>query len=338
MMHSPTLQRIPLKLHYPMMGRGEMAILMPPPKLTISQWADANRRLSSESAAEPGRWVTARAEFQRGIMDAISETTAGKVALMCSSQVGKTEIINNVVGFHIDQDPCPILVMQATVETAESWSKDRLAPMLRDTPCLAGKVADPRTRDSGNTILHKRFPGGYLTAVGANSPAGLASRPIRIVLADEVDRYPVSAGTEGDPLSLALKRMGAFWNACTVIASTPTIKGLSRIEMEFNRSDKRYYFVPCVHCGHMQRLIWAHVRWPEGDPSKAGYHCVGEGCGVEWTEADRLVAVRKGEWRATDPAGRFPGFHISELYSPWSSIPRIAESFVAAQVSAETRR
>ena len=158
------------------------------------------------------------------------------------------------------------------------------------------------------------------------------------MLADEVDRYPVSAGTEGDPLSLALKRMGAFWNACTVIASTPTIKGLSRIEMEFNRSDKRYYFVPCVHCGHYQRLAWARVRWPEGDPSKAGYHCAGEGCGVEWTEADRLVAVRKGEWRATDPAGGFPGFHVSELYSPWSSIPRIAESFVAAQISAETRR
>lgn len=269
-------------------------------------------------------------------MDTISETAAEAVTLMCSAQVGKTEILNNVVGFHIDQDPAPILILQPTIDIAETWSKDRLAPMLRDTPCLADKVSDAKSRDSGNTILHKVFPGGQLTAVGANSPSGLAARPIRIVLADEVDRYPASAGTEGDPLSLAIKRTTTFWNRLIVKVSTPTIKGLSRIERDFLASDQRYYLVPCVHCGVLQRLVWARVRWPEGDPGQAAYHC--EACDVAWTEADRLAAVRAGEWRVTNPAGRWPGFQISELYSPWSTIVRIAHSFVDAQKSAETRR
>ncbi|TIY11075.1 MAG: phage terminase large subunit family protein, partial [Mesorhizobium sp.] len=182
-----------------------MKTAAPPPKLKISEWADRYRRLSSESSAEPGQWMTRRAEYQRGIMDAISDHGVDRVVLMTSAQVGKTEILNNIVGFHISQDPSPILVMQPTLDMAETWSKDRLAPMLRDTPALQDKVADPRSRDSGNTLLHKRFNGGHVTVVGANSAAGLASRPIRVVLADEVDRYPASAGTEGDPLSLAIK-------------------------------------------------------------------------------------------------------------------------------------
>ena len=132
--------------------------------------------------------MTRRAEYQRGIMDAISDPGVERVVIMTSAQVGKTEMLNNVVGFHIAQDPAPILVLQPTLEMAETWSKDRLAPMLRDTPALRDRVADPRARDSGNTMLHKRFAGGHVTVVGANSPSSLASRPIRIVLADEVKR------------------------------------------------------------------------------------------------------------------------------------------------------
>ncbi|MEE9589650.1 MAG: phage terminase large subunit family protein [Hyphomicrobiaceae bacterium] len=191
----------------------------PPPKLTVSEWADQCRKLSSESSAEPGNWNTARAEYQRGIMDAISEPGNERVVLMTSAQVGKTEIINNVCGFHIAQDAAPLLVLQPTLDMAQMWSKDRLAPMLRDTPVLKGKVADPRARDSGNTVLHKRYPGGHITVVGANSPSGLAARPIRVLLADEVDRYPTSAGSEGDPLSLALKRSTTFWNKRIVMES-----------------------------------------------------------------------------------------------------------------------
>lgn len=143
-------------------------------------------------------------------MDAACDPLVQEVVVMKSAQVGWTETINNTIGYHIDQDPAPILLLQPTLEMAESWSKDRLAPMIRDTPVLRGRIADPKSRDSGNTLLHKKFPGGHLTIVGANSPAGLASRPIRILLCDEVDRFPASAGTEGDPIDLARRRTATF--------------------------------------------------------------------------------------------------------------------------------
>lgn len=174
-------------------------LLAPPPALTVSQWADKYRQLSSEASAEPGKWHTDRAPYQREIMDAVCSPQVETVVIMSSAQIGKTEIINNIIGYHIHLDPSPVLLLQPTLEMAEAWSKDRLAPMLRDTEVLRGLVKDPRTRDSGNTLLYKRFPGGHITMAGANSPASLASRPIRIVLGDEVDRYPISAGTESIP-------------------------------------------------------------------------------------------------------------------------------------------
>jgi phage terminase large subunit GpA-like protein len=154
------------------------------------------------------------------MMDAVGDPNIETVVIMSSAQIGKTEIINNVIGYHIQLDPAPILLLQPTLEMAEAWSKDRFAPMLRDTSVLHGLVKDPRSRDSGNTLLHKRFPGGHITMSGANSPASLASRPIRMVLCDEVDRYPVSAGTEGDPVNLAKKRSATFWNRKLVLTSS----------------------------------------------------------------------------------------------------------------------
>lgn len=308
--------------------------MAPPPKLTISQWADRFRKLSSEASAEPGQWLTSRAEYQRGIMDTISNPKTERVVIMTSSQVGKTEILSNTVGFHIAQDPAPILILQPTLDMAETFAKDRLAPMLRDTPALQNKVSDPRSRDSGNTMLHKQFTGGAVTVVGANSAAGLASRPIRVVLADEVDRYPPSAGSEGDPLSLAIKRTTTFWNRRVVMVSTPTVKGVSRIEAEWTQSDQRRYFVPCPHCDAEQSLVWTQVKWPSGEPHRAAYHC--EGCGAEWSDAQRLQAIRKGQWKPTNADGRFPGFHLNELYSPWSTPARMAEAFVEAKRSPET--
>jgi len=311
----------------------------PPPKLTVSEWADRYRQLSGEASAEPGRWLTSRAEYQRGIMDAVSDPHIETVVVMSSAQVGKTEVINNIVGYHIHQDPAPMLVLQPTVEMAQTWSKDRLAPMLRDSAALRGKVHVSNRRDSQNTLLSKRFAGGHITMTGSNAPAGLASRPIRVVLCDEVDRYPPSAGTEGDPVSLARKRATTFWNRKVILTSTPTLSGVSRIEAEFELSDKRYFMVPCPHCGHSQRLLWGNVKWlkdeeGKGLPDTAAYHC-GE-CATVWSEADRLAAIRGGEWVATDPGGQIAGFHLSELYSPWSSIPDIARAFLAAQKNTES--
>ncbi|WP_229678206.1 phage terminase large subunit family protein [Caldovatus sediminis] len=290
--------------------------------------------LSAEASAEPGRWRTDRAEYQRGIMDAVSDPDVETVVVMKSAQIGWTEILNNVVGYHIHQDPAPLLVVQPTVEMGESWSKDRLAPMLRDSPALRGRVADPRSRDGANTLLHKMFPGGHLTIAGANSPASLASRPIRVVLFDEVDRYPASAGTEGDPITLGRKRTATFWNRKVLMGSTPTIAGVSRIEAAWEQSDRRRYWVPCPHCGERQTLRWAQVQWADGRPETARYHCAH--CGAGWSDAERWAAVRRGEWRAEAPFAGTAGFHISELCSPWRRLAETVADFLAAKDRPET--
>lgn len=266
-------------------------------------------------------------------MDAVSDPYLREIWVMKSAQIGWTEILGNVVGFHVDQDPAPILLVQPTLEMAEAWSKDRFAPMLRDSPCFTGKIADARSRDSGNTLLHKQFPGGHITMAGANSPAGLASRPIRVVLFDEVDRFPQSAATEGDPISLGRKRSTTFWNRIMLAGSTPTVKGRSRIEAGFNSSDQRYYYVPCPHCDEFQRLVWAQVKWTD-DPKTAAYAC--QHCGSLITDADKGDMLAKGEWRATKPTNGIAGFHISELYSPWVTWVEMVEAFLEAKALPET--
>ena len=280
-------------------------------------------------------------------MDAVSDPTIQQIVVMKSAQVGWTEIIGNIVGYYVDQDPAPMLVMQPTLEMGEAWSKDRLAPMIRDTRCLSTKIADSRSRDSGNTILHKKFPGGQITIAGGNSPASLASRPIRVVLADEVDRYPSSAGAEGDPLSLAYKRTTTFWNRKRLAGSTPTIAGVSRIEAAFELSDKRYYFVPCPACSTMQTLKWRQVKWEKDEAGNhlhdtAAYECdafddeTGEVCGHRWDDAERWAAVRRGEWRATAPFDGIAGFHIWEAYSSWVKLADTVKAFLDAKGNPET--
>ena len=316
--------------------RNALRAFAPPPDLKVSDWADQERKLSPEASAEPGQWITSRAEYQRGIMDAFSETGVEMVVVMSSAQVGKTEILNNVIGFHVAQDPSPMLVVQPTLDMAQTWSKDRLAPMLRDTPQLQGLVKDPRARDSGNTTLHKIFPGGHITACGANSPSSLASRPVRIVLCDEVDRYPVSAGSEGDPVSLARKRASTFWNRRIGLFSTPTNKGNSRIEAAFEESDKRFYFVPCPHCKHEQSLKWSCVQWEQDKPDTAQYAC--EECGSLWTDAERVRAIRHGKWSPTSEFKRVAGFHLSGLYSPWTPLDAAVREFLEAKKQPATLR
>ncbi|MBQ3396232.1 MAG: phage terminase large subunit family protein [Synergistaceae bacterium] len=236
---------------------------LPPPDLSISQWADEFRRIPPEASAEPGIWNTSRAEYQREIMNAISDSLTERVIMMTAAQVGKSEIILNTIGYYIDKEPAPILLINPTLEMGESFSKDRLAPMIRDTPCLSAKIADPRTRDSGNTLLHKKFAGGHITIAGANSPASLASRPIRILLCDEVDRYPLSAGTEGDPLTLAMKRTQNFWNRRIVWVSTPTLRSTSRISQAFENSSQEEWTVPCKRCGKYNSFEWARIIYKE---------------------------------------------------------------------------
>lgn len=254
-------------------------------------------------------------------MDAVTDPDIKQIVVIKSAQIGWTEILNNIVGYFIDQDPCPMMVIQPTEAMAETWSKDRLMPMVRDTVCLTEKFK-ATSRDAGNTILHKSFPGGHLTAIGANAPSGLASRPIRVVLGDEVDRYPASAGAEGDPVNLAAKRTKTFFNRKMMLGSTPTLKNFSRIEKAFNNSDQRRFFVPCPDCGEFQHLKWSQIKWPKGQRELAYYVC--EHCGVCIDENSKDLMVRNGEWRATAPFNGIAGFHIWEGYSPWSTWAEIA--------------
>jgi phage terminase large subunit GpA-like protein len=307
-------------------SNAHLSVFKPPPLLTVAQWADEYLFLSPEDSAEAGKYRVDRAPYQREMLEAVSDTNIKEVVYCTSSQIGKTLMAKCILGYHIHQDPGPIIVMQPTVKIAETFSKDRLAPMIRDTPVLRGLIADPKSRTSGNTIDHKSFAGGHLTMIGANAPSDLASRPIRIVFADEVDRYPVSAGTEGDPLFLARQRSVNFWNRKFIMASTPTVEGASRIWREFERSDQRYYHLPCPHCGELHTLKWAQILWDEGDASSARAVC--PCCGGIYENADKLKMLADGQWIAKSSNPRVAGFHISALYSPWQTFADVVQEFL----------
>lgn len=220
---------------------------------------------------------------------------------------------------------------------AEAFSKDRITPLFRDTPSLNTKLSD-KTRDKGafatnNTIAHKVFSGGHLTIIGSNSPSQLASRPIKILLVDEVDRFSESAGKEGDPVLLAIKRTTTFRDRKILLISTPVIKGKSRIEQAFLESDQRYYWVPCRHCKLEQKLVWEQVFWENDDYKTARYTC--NQCGSEWTDLDRWDALKIGKWLPTKPFNGTAGFHLSSLYSPWVTVEEIVRGYIESKRGGE---
>ena len=305
-----------------------------PSNLKISEWADKYRKLSPESSAEAGAWNTSRSPYQKEIMDVFNEPNIQRIVVMSSSQVGKTEIILNTIAYYVDQDPSPMMIVQPTLQMGQAFSKDRLSAMIRDTEKIRECFKEARTRDSGNTVLHKKFPSGHLTIVGSNSASGLASRPIRVLLLDEVDRYDASAGTEGDPTELAIARTKTFFNRKIYMCSTPTVKGLSRIESAFLESDQRYYYVPCPECDHKQKLVWKNVIWEEDKPETARYAC--ENCGSLIDESKKQWMLKHGEWIASAPTHNTAGFHISELYSVWSTWGEMATAFLEAKKQPET--
>ena len=306
------------------------AAFKPPKKLTLSEWADEYAYLSAESSAEGGRWHTL--PYQKAMMDAITDPKIEQVTVMKSARVGYSKILNHIIAYHIHQDPCGIMVVQPTIEDAAGYSKEEIAPMIRDTKVLTNLVSDAKTRDSNNTILQKQFPGGVLSLVGANSARGFRRVSRRIVLFDETDGYPASAGTEGDQIKLGIARTQYFWNRKIVAGSTPTIKDFSRIERLFEQSDQRRYYVPCCHCGHMQYLRWPNMRWQDDDPSTASYAC--EECGALIPHSKKRWMVERGEWRATQPGnGRHAGFHIwaAYSYSPNAEWSNLVEEFLLSK-------
>lgn len=316
-------------------GEGLLDGLRPPTKLTPSQWADRYRMLSSKASAEPGRYRTDRTPYLREIADALGpDHPAEVVVFMKGAQIGATEVGNNWIGYIIHHNPGPTLMVMPTEKTAEKNSKIRIAPMIAETPVLRDRVADPRSRDSGNTILQKDFTGGVLFLTGANSAVGLRSLPIRNLMLDEVDGYPHDVDGEGDPVELAEKRTATFGHRRKVfIPSTPTTAGTSRVETAFLQGDQRYYYVPCPHCGEYQVIAWANIKYPPGKPREAQLQCVH--CEQLIPESKKTWMLAEGIWKATAPGdgGRTISFHLSALYSPlgWTSWGEIAEKFEQAR-------
>jgi phage terminase large subunit GpA-like protein len=290
--------------------------------------------LSATDSAEPGQWRTSRTPYLREPMDALSPMNpAERVVFEAGAQLGKTQMGNNWIGYTIHRSPVPMLIVLPTVEVAKRISKQRIAPMIEATPSLRGLVREARSRDSGNTVQVKQFRGGILIITGANSPTGLRSMPIARLFCDEVDEYPGDVGGQGDPVMLAEKRTSTFPNRKSYLCSTPTLKGLSRIEAEFNASDQRRYFVPCPNCGHMDWLRWENMRWSSGEPDTIRLLCAA--CLTLIEERHKTDMLARGEWRATAEGGtaRVAGFHLSSLYSPlgWKSWSACCAEFLLAK-------
>ena len=316
--------------------------LKPRPRLSGSEWADRFRIVAPGTSPEPGQWRTIRVPYMREPLDMATSHSVEKVVIMAASQVAKSELLINVLGYYIDQEPSSIMMVQPTVENAEAFSKERIDPTLQASPVLKDKMSAPskdengRSRKSGSTIRMKSFIGGYLAMVGSNSPSGLASRPIRVLLCDEIDRF--GSTQEGDPLKLAVQRTQNFTNRKIVFVSTPTTEQRAdgpTIYEEFMKSDQRGFFVTCPHCGKQFEMVWGNVHW-END--EQGYliedsirmecpHCNGK---VRGNGKPDPYLLESGVWIPKNPESRIKGYHLTSLCSPWVELSDLVEEWVEA--------
>ena len=316
--------------------------------LTVSQWADDHRILSGKQSSERGRWRTARNPVLREIMDCFSaHSRVRDVVVMKSSQVGVTEAVVNVLGYTMDHAPCPVMAMMPTLETRDTWKVQKLNPLLQETPVVRDLLGGVRSRDAANRQDLIDFPGGVLFLAGGNSANSYAQKSVRIIILDDLDRFPEEIGEEGDVITLAEGRTKAFPRAIRAYISTPTVKG-ALIHRQWEKSDQRRFFVPCPHCGERQPLEWggpdvAHgVKWsvlPTGEIVNVRYVC--RECGAETLEHHKPAMLAAGTWVARHPERATRGYHISALYAPiglgpgWADLVR---GWVAAQDNTATLR
>lgn len=258
------------------------ATIKPPPRMTVSQWADEYRQLPRESA-EPGRYKTSRVPYFKPVMDAFTDNRISRIAVKASSQTGKSELLLNIVGRTVHLDPATLMIIQPNLFEAEDFSKSRLSRMIQETAVLKPLFyADKTARTPNETILSKFFKGGRVILVGANSTSGLASRPIKILLCDEVDRYP-PATKEGDPIDLAAKRTSTYFDAKVALFSTPTVKGRSRIDIEYELGTQEEWRHVCPNCGSVELLTYQQMN--------CDYELKENSAGV------RMAIVRSVKWR-----------------------------------------
>lgn len=312
----------------------------PPADLTVSEWAEEHRVLSRESSAEAGPWRNERTPYMVEIMDAFTDPQVEEITVVASSQVGKSECELNMIGYIIDQDPGSTLYIQPTLDDAKKFSRIRIAPMVRDSKTLKKKVADIKSRDSSNTMLQKSFPGGMLTLVGSNSASGLASTPVRYVIGDELDRWALSAGTEGDPWKLAEARTTTFYNRKKVAVSTPTDKGSSKIAELYDKGTQEKWCIQCPDCGEWHAVVFDNVRF-DFDTVKNGkkkdyiiksieWCCPSCGC----LSSEERVRKQPAKWIADYPEAYERGhrsFWLNGFSSPWQPWEKIIYAFLKAR-------
>jgi phage terminase large subunit GpA-like protein len=311
--------------------------IQPRSELTVSEWADRYRVVPPGTSPEPGAWRTDRVPYLREILDTVSDPTVERIAVMAASQVAKSEIILNVIGYYAHQEPSPILLVQSTEIAMRGFSKERVAPMFDASPALRGLLAEG-ARDPSNTVMLRQFPGGLLACAWAGSAASLASRPIRIVLGDELDRWPDTTGRDGDPWAQAVQRTSNFFNRKILAVSTPTIESFSAIARLYDDSDQRRYHVPCPHCGTFQVLEWSGVIYKrddgEVDLDQVHYRCAH--CAERIDERHRPVMLAAGEWKP-EREHRYRGYHISALYSPWVAWRDLVVEWIKANADRDKR-
>jgi phage terminase large subunit GpA-like protein len=311
-----------------------LAGLEQPPAMTVSTWADEYRMLSGKGSAEKGPWRTSRTPYLREPMDCLSYgSPVRRVVLMFGSQLGKTEVVLNWLGSIIHLWPGPVLLVQPTLDMAKRLNRQRLEPLLRETPALSELIAPSRSRDSGNSMFLKEFRGGLFVLTGANSGSGLQSMPAAYLAADEVSSYPIEADDKGDPLENAEARTSTFPMGKVLITSTPGTRGACRITAEFEtRSDQRRFhaFMPC--CGSKQVIRWReHMEWdrPDGE-----VWCKCPACGERVAQHHKTTMLAGGEWRATAQGdGVTAGFHLPAWYAPagWTPWEQIRNEFLRAK-------
>ena len=319
-------------------SKSALSYFRPPEKLTLSEWADKYRYLSPESSSEPGKWRTSRTPYLKRIMDCFTDPKVRIITAVAASQVGKSEVELNAIGYIIDQAPGSIMYVHPNLKAAQKFSRLRVSPMIRDCKTLNKKTG--KTKKSGNTILQKSFPGGMLTIVGSESASDLASTPARYVIGDERDRWEKSAGREGDPWELLKARQITYYNSKTLEVSTPTIKGASSIEFGFLQGTQERWCTKCPHCGEYINITWDTIRFNHSfkeinhqkvyEVKDIYFSC--PKCGGMSTE--QVMRNQPAKWIAENPEAYEKGrvsFWLNSFVSPWQPWEDVILAFLEAK-------
>ena len=315
-----------------------MGALVPPENITVSEWAEKYRQLDAKTTARPGPWRNSSTPYLKGLMDEFNNYETEEIVFVKPTQVGGTEAILNMIGFVVDEDPSPAMVVYPTDELAKSISKNRIEPMLLNSPTLKEKY-----HENDSSVLEMQFDDMYLSLVGSNSPSGLASKPIKYLFLDETDKYPGASKKEADPVSLAKERTKTFHNRKIVLASTPTLKNNHIWEAKENADIEKHYLMPCPHCGRKIEFKFSNLRFPDDESmsyadraERARYVC--QECGSIITDSQKYIMLQQGTWEIVERKTQFARkvvFWLNTLYSPFVRFAEVAKEFLMSKDDSE---